>query len=109
MEALQNRIDSYSKPKRVKNPAKPSTSVAAKWPHPPSFRATPESLAEAGFYYNPSYADRDNVSCFMCQKQLSDWDADDDPFDIHWAKCGKDCCWASVRCGLRNDMDSRGR
>ncbi|KAF8075170.1 hypothetical protein FPV67DRAFT_618878 [Lyophyllum atratum] len=110
MESLQNRIDSFSKVKRVKNPSKPSSSVAIKWPHTAAskFIATPETLAEAGFYFNPSFDDRDNVTCFMCEKQLSDWEVDDDPFDIHWDKCGDNCCWAIVRCGLRVDLDQDG-
>ncbi|KNZ75189.1 Protein bir1 [Termitomyces sp. J132] len=88
MECLQNRIDSFAKPKRVKNPAKSSSFVSVKWSHPPhpEFIATPETLAEAGFYFNPSFDDRDNVACFVCDKQLAYWEAEDDPFDIHWAK-----------------------
>jgi hypothetical protein len=108
MEVLQNRADSF-KAKRVRNPAKSSSSVNLKWPHPRRFNASPAVLAEAGFYFNPSYEDRDSVSCFFCNKQLSDWEAEDDPFDIHWQKCGNTCCWAIVRCGLRDDMDSQRR
>ncbi|KAG6879930.1 hypothetical protein C0992_009285 [Termitomyces sp. T32_za158] len=110
MECLQSRIDSFTKPKRVKNPNKQSSFVSVKWLHPPHprFIATPETLAEAGFYFNPSFEDRDNVACFVCDKQLSDWEADDDPFDIHWTKCGDKCCWAIVRCGLRSDINRHG-
>ena len=109
MEALQNRIDSFSKAKRVKNPSKPSSSVSLKWPHPLDFVANPESLAEAGFFFTPGFIDRDTVTCYMCEKQLGGWEAEDDPFDIHWNKCRTNCCWANVRCGLRGDMDSQGR
>jgi Inhibitor of Apoptosis domain len=109
MEALQNRIDSFAKQKRVKNPSKTSSYVNVKWPHPSNFRASPEALAEAGFFFNPSFEDRDNVTCFACAKQLSEWEEGDDPFDIHWEKCGVKCCWASVRCGLRDDMDRQNR
>ncbi|KAG6901529.1 hypothetical protein C0995_010828 [Termitomyces sp. Mi166 len=110
MECLQNRIDSFTKSKRVKNPAKPSSFASVKWPHllHPHFSATPETLAEAGFYFNPSFEDRDNVACFVCDKQLADWESEDDPFDIHWAKCGDKCCWAIVRCGLRGDINRHG-
>ncbi|KAG6816276.1 hypothetical protein H0H87_007313 [Tephrocybe sp. NHM501043] len=110
MQALQKRIDSFTKAKRVKNPSK-SSFVSIKWGHPTNmdeFLATPEALAEAGFYFNPSYEDRDNVACFVCDKQLSDWEADDDPFDIHWTKCRDRCCWAIVRCGLRDDINRHG-
>ncbi|KAG6812336.1 hypothetical protein H0H92_003323 [Tricholoma furcatifolium] len=110
MECLQNRIDSFKKSRRVKNTSKPSSSVSVKWPHPPypKFIATPETLAEAGFYWDPSFEDRDNVTCFVCEKQLSDWEAEDDPFDIHWNKCGDRCCWAIVRCGLKGDINAQG-
>ncbi|KAG6849615.1 hypothetical protein H0H93_006899 [Arthromyces matolae] len=110
MECLQNRIDSFSKPKRVKNPAKQSSFVSVKWKHPPHprFIATPETLAEAGFYFNPSFEDRDNVACFICDKQLAAWEAEDDPFDTHWDKCGDKCSWAIVRCGLKVDINRHG-
>lgn len=109
MECLQSRIDSFSKAKRVKNPNKPSTSVTLKWPHPASFVARPDTLAEAGFYFDPSPDDPDNCSCFMCDKQLGGWEDEDDPFDIHFDKCAHECGWASVRCGLRRDMDANER
>ncbi|KAJ7230663.1 inhibitor of apoptosis repeat-containing protein [Mycena pura] len=100
MEVLQNRVASFSKHKRGKS---------LKWPHPKTWQATPDTLAEAGFYFDPSTDDPDNVTCFMCGKQVTEWAEDDDPFDIHWQKCAQMCAWASVRCGLRRDTDSRGR
>ena len=108
MEALQARLESFSKPKRVKHTSS-KRSVSVKWPHPDHFFATPNALAEAGFYFDPSVDDKDNVTCYMCGKQLSDWDEEDDPFDIHYNKCYQQCHWANVRCGLRLDMDSQGR
>ncbi|KAJ2915927.1 hypothetical protein MD484_g4463, partial [Candolleomyces efflorescens] len=109
MECLQSRLDSFSKTKRVKNPSKPSSNITLKWPHPESFKATPDTLAEAGFYYDPSADDPDNVTCFMCEKELGGWEEDDDPFDIHYDKCSQKCGWANTRCGLRRDMDRQGR
>ncbi|KAH7911178.1 hypothetical protein BJ138DRAFT_1135554 [Hygrophoropsis aurantiaca] len=110
MEALQSRIDSFLKTKRIKKyPKKSTTTVATvKWPHPPTFKANPNTLAEAGFYYDPSWDDRDCVACFLCGKELSDWDADDDPFEIHYTKCRTTCSWAVVRCGLSEDLDADG-
>ncbi|KAJ7708824.1 hypothetical protein B0H17DRAFT_916914 [Mycena rosella] len=99
MEVLQNRLDSFLKQKRGK---------ALKWPHPKTWLATPETLAEAGFYFDPSTDDPDNATCFMCNKQVTEWAEDDDPFDIHWKKCAKVCAWANLRCGLRRDADSDG-
>ncbi|KAH7921561.1 inhibitor of apoptosis repeat-containing protein [Leucogyrophana mollusca] len=110
MEALQSRIDSFSKTKRIKKYPKKQTSTIAsiKWPHPPTFKANASTLAEAGFYFNPSWDDRDTVACFLCDKELSDWDADDDPFEIHYTKCRSTCAWAIVRCGLNEDLDEDG-
>ena|ERR1700761_584050 len=62
------------------------------WPHPPTFLATPETLADAGFYHEPSPFDPDNVCCFLCGKELGEWEALDDPFTIHAEKCPK-CPW----------------
>ncbi|KAF9565904.1 hypothetical protein CPC08DRAFT_143832 [Agrocybe pediades] len=109
MEALDARINSFKKSKRVKNPAKPSSSTSVKWPHPLTFRANPETLADAGFYYDPSYDDPDNVTCFVCDKELAGWEEDDDPFLIHYSKCSQNCCWASAYCGIASDTDRRRR
>ena len=110
MQSLQARIDSFQKTKRVKRyPGKTSSSVASiKWPHSPDFKANANTLAEAGFFFSPSWDDRDSVACFLCGKELSDWDADDDPFEIHYTKCKSSCAWAVVRCGLTEDLDKKG-
>ncbi|KAH9922542.1 hypothetical protein B0H21DRAFT_766027 [Amylocystis lapponica] len=103
MEVLQTRIDSYLKSKRTK-PSK----YATKWPHPSTYKANPRTLAEAGFFFDPSPDDKDNVTCFMCGKELSAWDEDDDPFNIHWSKCKDSCAWAIVRCGIVADVGEDG-
>ncbi|KIJ09077.1 hypothetical protein PAXINDRAFT_17833 [Paxillus involutus ATCC 200175] len=110
MQALQARIESFSKTKRIKRYLKKTSSATAsvKWPHPPDFKANANTLAEAGFYFDPSWDDRDSVACFICGKELSDWDADDDPFEIHYTKCQNSCVWAVVRCGLAEDLDDEG-
>ncbi|KDQ60304.1 hypothetical protein JAAARDRAFT_152872 [Jaapia argillacea MUCL 33604] len=105
MESLQDRLDSF-KTKRTKQSNKASSSK--KWPHPSSYKANPRTLAEAGFYFNPSTDEPDSVSCFICSKELSDWAHDDDPFHIHWSKCYDSCPWAIVRCGLEHDVDEDG-
>lgn len=108
MECYQARLDSFSKSKRVKNLTL-TTSSNIKWLHPSSYNATPHTLAEAGFYFDPSWEDKDNVTCFICKKSLSDWSEEDNPFDIHWSKCKTTCVWAQVRCGLMEDVDQDGR
>ncbi|KAI0058628.1 inhibitor of apoptosis repeat-containing protein [Artomyces pyxidatus] len=107
MEAYQARLDSFKKSKRVKQTSSKRT-ASVKWPHPDHFTATPDALAEAGFFYNPSWDERDNAACFFCAKELSGWEEEDDPFAIHLDKCGDSCAWAVVRCGLSEDMDQQG-
>ncbi|KAL1943940.1 hypothetical protein VTO73DRAFT_3758 [Trametes versicolor] len=100
MEYLQARLDSFasSKSKRTKASTSKHSSASTKWPHPPTWKATPTSLAEAGFYHDPSSSAPDNVTCFMCKKSLCGWEPEDDPFEIHYEKCSEVCGWAVVRC-----------
>ncbi|KAK7031567.1 hypothetical protein R3P38DRAFT_820230 [Favolaschia claudopus] len=100
MDVFQNRLNSFLKTKRGKS---------LKWPHPKTWKATPNNLAEAGFYFDPSPEDPDNVTCFMCDKQITEWAEEDDPFDLHFQKCATTCAWANLRCGLRRDADSHGK
>lgn len=109
MDTLQARIASFSKSSKRTKSLNKSISGTLKWPHPMTYKATPNTLAEAGFYYSPSSEYRDNVTCFMCEKELADWDKDDDPFAIHWDKCTNSCSWAMVRCSLRLDLNEDGR
>ncbi|ESK84812.1 chromosome segregation protein [Moniliophthora roreri MCA 2997] len=104
---LQNRIDSFTKPKRKKGSSKSVGNL--KWPHPPHWLANADTLAEAGFYFDPSPDDKDNVRCYMCGKEIGEWAEDDDPHQIHFEKCGKTCGWASARCGVEQDKDKKGR
>ena len=106
MEFLQSRIDSYNKTKRTKQSLARSTSGNTKWPHPTSYIATPRTLSEAGFYFDPGPEHPDNTTCFMCGKQLNSWEPDDDPFELHYLKCSERCAWASVRCGP--EVEKRG-
>ncbi|KAI0360603.1 hypothetical protein OH77DRAFT_1470713 [Trametes cingulata] len=101
MEFLQARRDSFQpfKSKRTKaSSSRQASASSSKWPHPPTWKATPNSLAEAGFYYNPGPNEADNVTCFMCKKNLCGWEPEDDPFEIHYEKCSDVCAWAVVRC-----------
>ncbi|KAI0305150.1 inhibitor of apoptosis repeat-containing protein [Multifurca ochricompacta] len=107
MDAFNNRLDSFRKAKRVKQLTTKRT-ISLKWPHPTHFVATPDTLTEAGFFFNPSWGARDNVECFCCGKCLDGWEEQDDPFAIHWDKCRDNCAWAVVRCGLSEDVDRKG-
>ncbi|KAM5533885.1 hypothetical protein V8D89_012425 [Ganoderma adspersum] len=95
MEYYQNRIDSFGPSRSKRTKASSSKPV---WPHPSSFKATPKTLAEAGFYFHPDSDNNDNVACFTCGKNLAGWEPDDDPFTIHYEKCRDKCAWAVVRC-----------
>ncbi|KAF0561132.1 inhibitor of apoptosis repeat-containing protein [Gigaspora margarita] len=80
-----------------------TNSKKSKWPHKESedFKATPESLAKAGFYFNPIPNSKDNVVCFLCNKSMEGWDSQDDPFEEH-VKHSPDCAWAICYCSIRN-------
>lgn len=116
MEAFKARLASFEKSKRVKytTEAGKTATVTLKWPHKDDIRATPHALAQAGFYWNPSAEDgeEDNVRCFICDKELAEWGRRDDPFELHFAKCGQGesaCPWAVARCGIEYDMDDDGK
>ena len=108
MEAFNSRLESFAKARRVKQ-SNTKRTVSLKWPHPTHFLATPDTLTEAGFFFNPSWDAQDNVECFFCGKCLDGWEEQDDPFAIHWDKCRDNCAWAVVRCGLGEDVDRKGK
>ena len=95
MESLDARAQSFAKTKRVKSTS--GKYSVLKWPHPSTFAATPATLSEAGFYYDPSSGRRDSVKCFMCRKELDSWEEEDDPFLILLEKARGSCPWAIVR------------
>ena len=105
MDCYETRLQSFHKTRRVKSK---NGTVILKWPHPDTYLASPERLAEAGFYFEPSAEARDNVTCFMCKKELDEWDEDDDPISIHFARCRDICAWAVARCGNVEDLDASG-
>lgn len=95
--------------KRRTSNANSNTPKTLKWPHQsPSaeevfsiikyeilFLLTNFKLAKAGFFYNPTHANPDNVVCFLCHKSLDGWEEDDDPVAEH-LKHSADCGWAIV-------------
>ncbi|KAG8692660.1 hypothetical protein FRC08_009609, partial [Ceratobasidium sp. 394] len=84
---LDSRLKTFTKPK-------------VKWPHPPSFSATPETLARAGFFFTPESGRKsDRVTCFVCNKTLTGWDSEDDPFAEHISH-SPSCSWALARCSI---------
>jgi hypothetical protein len=108
MEAYESRLQSFTKARRVKQ-STAKRAVSLKWPHPTHFIATPDTLTEAGFFFNPTWDARDNVECYFCGKCLDGWEEQDDPFSLHWNKCRDTCAWAVLRCGLNDDVDHKGK
>ena len=99
---LEGRRQTFLKAKGSKSSSKASSSLV--WPHPNTFIANPQTLAEAGFYFAADKDSPDNVRCFMCDKELDGWDSEDNPFEIHVSKSSK-CPWAIARCSLEFDLD----
>ncbi|KAG0084207.1 hypothetical protein BGZ93_007311 [Podila epicladia] len=72
------------------------TQKTKSWPHPETFKATPSTLSEAGFFWKPSRKSSDNVVCFLCHKSIDGWIAEADPFQEHLDHSRK-CGWAIVK------------
>jgi Inhibitor of Apoptosis domain len=109
MATYEERLASFQpkKPKSSKRTAI-NASLAKGWPHPASFKATPSSLAHAGFYFDPTADKSDNVTCFTCEHSLGAWTVSDDPFTEHLNVDAK-CCWAVSRCNIELDRQKDGR
>ena len=86
--------------KIAKTPNAKSLTLSVKWPHPKSYKANPSTLADAGFYWNPNSTARDNVTCFFCEENFSEWELHHDPHVIHYDRCGEACAWATAQCGI---------
>ena len=109
MFSPSQRSETFKLTRKIsKTPASKSLTLSVKWPHPKSYKATPQTLSDAGFYWNPNQTAKDNVSCFFCNEDFSDWEEHYDPHVIHYDRCGESCAWAIARCGiLAVDSDSR--
>lgn len=53
------------------------------WPHKYNYTATPQALAEAGFFYHCSQVGDDCVVCFQCGVALDGWEVGDEPLVEH--------------------------
>jgi hypothetical protein len=109
MATHDERLASFEprKPKSQKKSAV-NTAIAKGWPHPESFKARPNTLAHAGFYFDPTSSKNDNVTCFTCEHSLGEWTQDDDPFVEHLNVAPK-CAWAIARCNVELDRQADGR
>ncbi|KAH8847790.1 hypothetical protein MCOR27_001909 [Pyricularia oryzae] len=90
----ENRLASFLEPqpvaKRRASNAGSRTPKTLTWPH--KF-LPPFELAKAGFYFDPHPSNPDNVTCFLCHKQMDGWEAEDNPIEEH-LKHSPSCGWA---------------
>ncbi|XP_041353670.1 baculoviral IAP repeat-containing protein 6-like isoform X2 [Gigantopelta aegis] len=54
-----------------------------KWPHQNYKWATPEPMAQAGFYHHPNSSGDDRAMCFTCSVCLVCWEPTDEPWSEH--------------------------
>ncbi|KAI5463826.1 hypothetical protein BGZ63DRAFT_200746 [Mariannaea sp. PMI_226] len=88
----ESRIASFHKGVKKRASNANGRSKNLNWPHE---TIAPASLARAGFFFNPSIASPDNVTCFLCHKGLDGWEEGDDPLLEH-LKHASECGWAIV-------------
>lgn len=108
----KNREDTFIRPptKKSRGSTHPSRAASrnptSSWPHPPKFVATPESLAIAGFWFDPSSSSPDRVTCYYCKKSLGGWEPDDDPYTEHARRnADGECPWAMVVCAVLKEKE----
>ncbi|PVF95879.1 hypothetical protein CPB86DRAFT_787558 [Serendipita vermifera] len=108
MATYDERVESF-RPRKGKSSKKSSLNafLIKGWPHPSNYKATPSSLAHAGFFFDPTSDKGDNVTCFMCDHSLGEWTQDDDPFVEHLNVNNK-CAWALARCSIELDKQADG-
>ncbi|KAK6537716.1 hypothetical protein TWF694_011884 [Orbilia ellipsospora] len=92
----EQRVKSFALSNARKRQSNSKKSKAQKWSWPTDHPA-PELMARAGFYFKPALGDEDNVACFICQKNMSEWDQDDDPAEQH-LRHNSSCGWALTMC-----------
>lgn len=88
----ENRMGSFHRSVKKRASGANGRAKNLAWPHR---NIAPASLAHAGFFFNPSPTNPDNVTCFLCHKGLDGWEAGDDPLLEH-LKHAPECGWAIV-------------
>ncbi|XP_046751250.1 baculoviral IAP repeat-containing protein 5-like [Diprion similis] len=72
------------------------------WPFQSNCVCTPERMAAAGFVLIGGRNDPDLVECFVCSKQLDEWDSEDDPWNEH-LKHMPSCPY--IKIGKQDELD----
>ncbi|QPC78577.1 hypothetical protein HYE68_009329 [Fusarium pseudograminearum] len=89
----ESRLASFQKNSKKRGSAASGRGTKAlNWPHK---SITPDSLARAGLFFNPTLENPDNAQCFLCHKGLDGWEANDDPLVEHLTHA-PECGWAVV-------------
>ncbi|KXJ88209.1 hypothetical protein Micbo1qcDRAFT_197454 [Microdochium bolleyi] len=93
--AVDTRLESFQASKSAakrKSTAKGKAAKPLTWPHK---QLDPVDLARAGFYFDPTPEQPDNVVCFLCERRLGGWEDGDNPFEEH-LRLSPNCGWAIV-------------
>ncbi|RGP80848.1 hypothetical protein FLONG3_996 [Fusarium longipes] len=89
----ESRLASFQKNSKKRGSAASGRGTKTlNWPHK---SITPDSLARAGLFFNPTPQNPDNAQCFLCHKGLDGWEANDDPLVEHLTHA-PECGWAVV-------------
>ncbi|CAN7996356.1 unnamed protein product [Ixodes hexagonus] len=65
------------------------------WPFQEDCACTPLRMAQAGFYYCPADNEPDLARCYVCFKELTGWEPNDDPAEEHARSL--DCAFVQLR------------
>lgn len=76
----------------------------AGWPFQENCACTPAKMAQAGFYHCPIDNEPDLARCYVCFKELTGWEPDDDPVKEHARSV--DCAFVQLK-KTEADMTSR--
>ncbi|SRR5258708_8996062 len=88
--------------------SKKAKTINATWPHLSTSKLSPESLADAGFFFDPDEDTPDKTVCFICELSLANWEGDDEPRAEH-LKRSNSCIWTVARWSLRKDRVKHGK
>ncbi|KAG5981122.1 hypothetical protein E4U55_003258 [Claviceps digitariae] len=94
------RLASFQKSSKKRVSTASGRGRALSWPHK---QIAPESLAKAGFYFEPYVENPDNCACFLCGKGMDGWEEGDDPLQEH-LKHSPTCGWA-IHAAIEADIE----
>ncbi|KAK8080366.1 chromosome segregation protein BIR1 [Apiospora hydei] len=87
---FEGRVASFQSSQPVSGRKRGPKTLA--WPHK---GLDENSLARAGFYFEPTADKPDNVVCYLCHARIGGWEDDDSPIEEH-LRLSPRCGWAIV-------------